>query len=160
VSGVAPSPEQIDPWIAGRDGTALWLNATGVAVEGRGIAILGAPGTGKSSLALALLAYGAALIADDGLWLHPDTDPPTLARPDRASGLIEARGVGLIRAGATQTDVPLALVVDLDHAEPARLPPRRLAAIGAALCPMIRGAGQPALAPSILLMVRHGRADV
>lgn len=155
-----PTPEDIASWVAGREGPRLWLNATGVAIDGLGIVILGASGSGKSTLALELLAHGAALIADDGLWISTDTDPPTVARATGVPDMIEARGIGLLHAGVTVTDVPLALLVDLDHSESRRLPPRRLVAVGNALCPLIRGAGLSTLAPAILLLARHGRADV
>jgi HPr kinase/phosphorylase len=155
-----PEPEPISRWGAGRDGAAIWLNATGVAVDGQGIAILGAPGSGKSSLALELMARGATLIADDGLWLTEQDAAPVLARPAQAPDLIEARGIGLIHAGATCARAPLALVVDMDRGEDDRLPPRRLVAIGPALRPLIRGAGQPTLPSALMLIARHGRAEI
>ena len=41
------------------------LHATCVAVDGRGLLILGPSGSGKSALALQLIALGAQLVADD-----------------------------------------------------------------------------------------------
>lgn len=155
-----PQTEPIARWVASRANTALYLNATAVCVAGTGVLILGAPGSGKSSLALQLLAYGASLIADDGLWLDPDATPPRLSRPSQAVGFIEARGVGLIHGGEACPDAPLGLAVDLDRPELDRLPPRRLVAIGNAQVPLIRGAGHPTLAPALLLMARNGCADV
>ena len=43
--------------------------AGAVAIGGCGLLIEGAPGSGKSSLALALIDRGAALIGDDGVAL-------------------------------------------------------------------------------------------
>jgi hypothetical protein len=43
----------------------LVLHASAVAIDGRALAFLGAPGQGKSTLALALHARGHALLADD-----------------------------------------------------------------------------------------------
>ena len=43
----------------------LILHGSCVAVEGRGVLIVGPSGAGKSSLALALMALGAELVADD-----------------------------------------------------------------------------------------------
>ncbi|MDG3042657.1 phosphoenolpyruvate carboxykinase (ATP) [Roseicyclus marinus] len=151
--------ERIDTWAAGGEGTALWLNATGVALGDAAIAILGASGTGKSTLALSLLALGATLIADDGLWLDTATHPARLRRPDTARDLIEARGIGLLNAGPTRAAAPLGFLVDLDRAEPHRLPPRRYVAIGDGHYPLILGAGKHTLAPSLFLMARHGRAE-
>ncbi|PWK60135.1 HPr kinase/phosphorylase [Roseicyclus mahoneyensis] len=156
----APEPEPITRWAAGTTDSAIWLNGTAVAVDDQGILILGASGTGKSGLALNLLALGAVLIADDGLWLDAAEGQPRIARPTRSPDLIEARGIGLIRAGTTRAAAPLAIIVDLDRAEPERLPPRRLVAIGEALCPLILGAGHNTLAPALVLMARHGRAEV
>jgi HPr kinase/phosphorylase len=153
-------PEPILQWSAGQDGAMIWLNGTGVAVGEQGIAILGASGSGKSRLALSLIAHGATLIADDGIWLATDTAPPRLERPAQSPDLIEARGIGLIRAGSPLAHAPLALVVDLDRAEPDRLPPRRMVAIGDTLCPLILGAGNPTLAPALLLMAQYGRAPI
>ena len=55
----------------------LILHATAVAVAGRGLLIRGASGSGKSGLALEMMARGAQLVSDDrvivsdrddGLW--------------------------------------------------------------------------------------------
>ncbi|NKX42986.1 HPr kinase/phosphorylase [Roseicyclus persicicus] len=153
-----PARDPIARWAQDADGAALWLHATGVAVDGRGLLILGGSGTGKSGLALELMAHGARLIADDGLWLDTASRPPALRRPAQATGLIEARRVGLLHAGDTLAEAPLALAVDLDRAETDRLPPPRRIAVGETGCPLIHGAGDPRLAPALLLMLRHGRA--
>lgn len=155
-----PPPEPISTWTTARGSAGLWLHATGVAVDGRGIVILGASGSGKSSLALSLMALGAELIADDGLWLSDADDPPMLHRPAQSPDLIEARGIGLIGPCPARSTAPLALIVDLDRSEPDRLPPRRLVAIGDSLRPLILGAGHHTLAPALFLMARHGRAEV
>jgi HPr kinase/phosphorylase len=154
-----PAPEDIDRWAKARDGTALWLHATAVAVDGRGLLILGASGTGKSSLALDLLALGATLISDDGVWLQTAPDLALLERPAQATGAIEARHVGLIRVGTTLAAAPLVLAVDLDRAETDRLPPLRTIALGDRRIPMLHAAGQHRLAPALLLILRHGRAE-
>jgi len=41
------------------------IHASCVAVDGKGLLITGASGSGKSALALQLMAFGAHLIADD-----------------------------------------------------------------------------------------------
>ncbi|MBF9057840.1 serine kinase [Rhodobacterales bacterium HKCCSP123] len=154
-----PPPEPITRWVTGRDGEALWLNATAVAMGDAGILILGAPGSGKSSLALALMAHGATLISDDGVWLTPMAKGAQLRRPPGSPDLIEARGVGLLRGGRVTSAAPLAIAVDLDTSEPERLPPRRLVAIGDRSCPLILGGQAPTLAASLVIMARHGRAE-
>lgn len=154
-----PEPDPISRWVTARNGTALWLNATALAVDGQGLVILGAPGSGKSTLAIAMLALGAVLISDDGVWLQSDSTPAILARPEQARDLIEARGVGLIRAGPTLARAPLALAIDLDRPANARLPLRHTIALGDSRVPLIHAAGEHHLAPALLLMMRHGRAE-
>jgi HPr kinase/phosphorylase len=154
-----PSPVPITRWVTARDGKALWLNATAVAVNGAGLLFLGAPGAGKSSLALALMAHGATLISDDGVWLNPDPTGARLQRPPQSPDLIEARGIGLLRGGPITAAAPLAVIVDLDTAETERLPPRRLVAIGDWRCPLIHGGRQPTLAAALVIMARNGCAE-
>jgi HPr kinase/phosphorylase len=154
----APPPVALSDWAAGYAADRLHLHATGVAVEGQGILIRGRAGSGKSTLALELMAQGAALIADDALWIALG-DTPHLERPDAATDLIESRGIGLLRAGSVCGRAPLALAIDLDAAEPARLPPRRTVETGGAAVPLLHGAGHPALATAVVHMLRHGRAE-
>ena len=70
------------------------------------VLILGPPGAGKSSLGLRLLTLGARLVADDQtqLSLGPASPPQLYASaPGPISGLIEARGVGLLRVAPLPT---------------------------------------------------------
>ena len=88
------------------------LHGTVVAVGSRGILLRGAPGAGKSDLALRLIAQGAVLVADDQVRLERLGSRLLAAPPDSIAGLIELRGVG-IRRLPFEAPVPLALVVDL-----------------------------------------------
>lgn len=134
------------------------LHASCVAHRGRGVLILGPSGSGKSTLALDLLALGAALVADDRTLLRADAGRIIADAPDTLRGLIEARGVGILRAPA-HGPVALALAVDLARAEPERLPPmRRLELLGCAL-PLVWGAGRVHLASILLQYLVGGRAD-
>ncbi len=150
-----PPPKPLSEQALGQDGTRLSFHGTGVVLDGVGVLILGPSGSGKSSLALALLAHGAHLIADDGIWL----DGITLTRPDTAAPLIEAYGIGLLNAGHIVHTAPLRLVVDLSQPEPQRLPPRRVASVNGQNVPLILGAGQQTLAYAILHLLRHGKID-
>jgi serine kinase of HPr protein (carbohydrate metabolism regulator) len=83
-----------------------------VAIHGRGVLIEGAPGVGKSSLALALVDRGAGFVGDDGVWLAP-RDGRLWASPHAATrGLIEVRNVGLVPMAVCEA-VSVALVVRL-----------------------------------------------
>lgn len=88
--------------------------ATAVAINGRGMLIEGPPGSGKSSLALALIDRGAGLIGDDGLALSVDGKGTLLAAPAPATlGLLEVRNVGLVQVAASgPTPVDLVIVLD------------------------------------------------
>lgn len=89
------------------------FHGSAVAIEGRALLIEGPPGAGKSSLALALIERGAALIGDDGLTLSLGDDGKLLASPPpNIAGLIEIYGVGIV-ALKPQEDVPVSLVLTL-----------------------------------------------
>lgn len=151
-------PETLAHRASARDGTRLLFHASAVAFSGKGVLILGPSGSGKSSLALALMALGAALISDDGVWV--DTIEPgraMLHRPKTAPLLIEARGVGLLRAGPICEKAPLALVVDLSREEPDRLPPHRMVALPDQKVELILAAGHTTLAPVVLHLLKFGR---
>lgn len=102
------------------------VHATCIASGSGGLLIRGVSGSGKSALALDLIALGAELVADDQVELRRSGDSVHARAPDRLAGLIEARGVGLLRL-PFRADVAVALILDLDTPEPARLPPRRVA---------------------------------
>lgn len=135
------------------------FHASSVALGGRGVLILGASGSGKSSLALHLMAFGATLISDDRTIATQATDKGVLlAAPAPIFGRIEARGVGLLRAEAAQ-NVPLALVVDLDTPEMERLPSHRLISVLGQDFPLLHNPGSLHFAHAILQYLKAGRSD-
>ncbi|GMM93206.1 HPr kinase/phosphatase C-terminal domain-containing protein [Qipengyuania sp. MTN3-11] len=91
-------------------------NVTCVAVSGRGLLIEGPPGSGKSSLALALIDRGAVLVGDDGIVLEPRASRLWASPPPRIAGKLELRGIGLIEFPTTSA--PVSLVLSLDPAAP------------------------------------------
>lgn len=91
--------------------------ASCVAIDGRAVLIEGQPGSGKSSLALALIDRGAQLVGDDGV-LFETAGGVLLASPvPTIRGLIEVRNVGLVSM-PTADRVPVALLLSLDPAAP------------------------------------------
>jgi len=98
------------------------VHGTTVAIDGRGVLIRGPSGRGKSDLALRLIDRGARLVADDQTRLVRDEEEVIAEAPDAIAGLIEARGLGLLRL--PYGPARLRLVVDLvaDPAEIERLP--------------------------------------
>ena len=90
----------------------LLVHATAVAIEGGAILLRGPPGAGKSDLALRLIEDGARLIADDQTVLRRADNHVLVRAPAAVAGLIEVRGVGILRVDYLD-EAPLALVVDL-----------------------------------------------
>lgn len=91
--------------------------ATAVAIGGRALLIEGAPGSGKSSLVLALIDRGARLIGDDSVMLEA-RGGRLLAHPHpNTRGLLEVRNVGLLRFEPCES-APVALVLLLDREAP------------------------------------------
>jgi HPr kinase/phosphorylase len=138
---------------------ALTRHASCVALNGRALLILGASGQGKSALALHMMALGAGLIADDQTCLMPDGDAVIASAPASLPPLIEARGIGLLHVDL-HPPAPLAGVVDLDLAPPARLPPPGTCDILGRRIPLIPGQVGPHLAPALLQFLKTGLAAV
>ena len=83
--------------------------STAVAIGGRALLIEGQPGSGKSSLALALIDRGATLIGDDGIALA-ERGSALWALPAAATaGLIELRSVGIVNLPTAEAAVALVL---------------------------------------------------
>ncbi|ANU07478.1 HPr kinase/phosphorylase [Paraurantiacibacter namhicola] len=99
--------------------SALLANVTCVSIEGRGLLIEGAPGSGKSSLALALIDRGAVLVGDDGVTVDAENGALLASPPPNIAGKLEIRNVGIIEMPVTQA--PVSLVVTLQDDAP-RLP--------------------------------------
>jgi serine kinase of HPr protein (carbohydrate metabolism regulator) len=129
--------------------TAAPHQATGVAVRQpgalRALLIEGPPGSGKSSLALALIDRGATLVGDDGvllerresrLWALP---PPTIA------GRLEVRNVGILAVAAEAA--PVSLVIRLDEEAPRFVETAEAVVLAGVRVPLIRlWPGSPVLA--------------
>lgn len=62
-----------------------------------GVLLLGRSGSGKSDLALRLIAAGAELVADDRTDLFIKSGQLYAKAPTRIAGLLEVRGVGILK---------------------------------------------------------------
>ncbi len=138
-------------------------HASCVALDGpagpAALLITGRSGSGKSWLALELISRGATLVADDSTHLRRDGARVLASAPGTIAGLIEARGVGLLRLPALD-EAPVAFVADLDAREPERLPPPRSVALCGVDLPLIfcgdDAGAAAAMAPALWALMRAG----
>lgn len=135
----------------------LILHASCVACGGRAVLITGASGSGKSGLALNLMAFGANLVSDDQTVLTVEDGRLIATAPATLQGLIEARGVGLLKADFAAS-AKVVLVADLSQQAGDRLPERRMTDLLGLEVELIFAAGLPNLAVVILQYLKHGRA--
>ncbi|WP_240654750.1 HPr kinase/phosphorylase [Rhodovarius crocodyli] len=107
------------------------LHASCVSLRGAAVLLLGAPGAGKSSLALRLMGNGWSLVADDRVVLEAREGALYAAAPAEGAGLLEIRGLGIYE-GLEHAGAPVALVAELTPAAAIpRLPePRCWQALG------------------------------
>jgi HPr kinase/phosphorylase len=133
------------------------VHASAVALGPRGVLILGPSGSGKSALALTLMAFGAQLVADDRVVLTLQDDLPWMSAPDSITGLIEARGMGLLQADTTP-GAWVSLVVDLTRVETRRLPPLSHMPVAGHAIPLVHKMESTHFAASILQYLRAGRS--
>jgi HPr kinase/phosphorylase len=91
----------------------LQIHATCVAIGDDAVLLCGPSGSGKSDLALRLIDDGGRLVADDRVVLtRQDGGILTAAAPRELRGLLEVRGIGILRLDALAS-AKVALVVDL-----------------------------------------------
>jgi len=134
------------------------LHASCVALGRRALLITGTSGSGKSSMALALMAHGAQLVADDRTVVTRQGDDLIASAPPTIAGLIEARGIGILNAapaGAT----PLFAVLDLDQTETERLPEHRETDLLGQSVPLLLRVETPHFAAAVLQYLKAGRQD-
>jgi hypothetical protein len=137
------------------------MQASGVVIGGRALLIEGPPGSGKSSLALALLDRGAGLIGDDAVRLLREGTGITAAPPPRIAGLIELRGIGIVD-WPLAAPAPLALILTLGGPLGERMPAsaamRDILGVGIPVLAFAPGALAPAQRAEWALRV-HGLAS-
>ena len=128
------------------------MHGTCVDLKGSGILIIGRSGSGKSSLAVDLLALGASLVADDQCNLIIKNDGIRISKPASLPNSIEMRGIGLVSVPMImQTN--LDWVVNLDEIETERMPNRKFTNIRGYSVPTIFGKNMDDLASRVYVLV-------
>jgi serine kinase of HPr protein (carbohydrate metabolism regulator) len=128
----------------------ITVYGTSIAVGGEGVLLRGPSGSGKSDLALRLIEDGALLVADDQTVLRPLGAILEMSPPPALAGLIEVRGLGIVRVPHVER-APLRLVFDLmPEAEIERLPEPGFAVFAGLTVPLLLLAPSAASAPARL----------
>lgn len=140
------------------EGDAATVHATAVAFGDAAILIHGPSGSGKSTLALQLVGLGGQLVADDLVALRRAGETVLASCPNPGlHGLIEARGIGLIRAPSTpEARVGLVALLGGEGSRP-RLPPREMLPLLGCVIALVRAGRDPHLPVALMLHLRHGR---
>lgn len=136
---------------------SLVHQASCVAIEGRAVLIEGAPGSGKSSLALALIDRGAVLVGDDAAALNVQDGRLLASPPPNIAGLLEVRNLGLLTF-PTASAVPVALVLRLDAEAPRFIEAAEQAELAGLHLPLIRlwPGGEALVLKAELALKRYG----
>jgi len=129
------------------------VHASAVALDDCGLLILGPAGSGKSSLAIEMIAMGAELVADDMVALSAKGGEIFAEAAPGARGQIEARNVGILTCPLREGAVKVDLVVDLGEEEADRLPFVEFYQHAGAKARKLRKA--PSLTASALVLALH-----
>ena len=130
------------------------IHATGVCVRDKGILIIGKSGSGKSSLALSLIAGGAHLICDDRANLRLKDDTLIMTKPPTLPSALEVRGFGLLNIPLLD-EVSVDLIVDMAKASGSRLGGHKIQLLGIEL-PCINGRNFYRLSDALLVWSKFG----
>ena len=132
-----------------------WVHGSCVDFDGKSILAIGPSGSGKSSLALNLIALGGVLVSDDQVLLSNDVYGVTASPPDTLLGKIEARNLGILNCPHVMKS-HLNLVVDLNEKPPCRLPGQHKVKIGAHQVKIIAGLDVANLPIAVMLLNLYG----
>jgi HPr kinase/phosphorylase len=133
---------------------SLIIHATCVDINGSGVLIVGSSGSGKSSLAINLLALGSKLVADDQCELVKKNNRFSVSKPASLPNSIEIRGVGLVSVPMV-IETRLDWVVNMDEAEKERMPDLRFTEIDGYKIPTVFGKNMDDLASRIYVLVSN-----
>ena len=134
----------------------MTLHASCVVWQEMGVLLRGPSGIGKSDLALRLIDHGAVLVADDRVLIERDGDRLLASPPEILAGLLEVRGLGILRF-PHQAKAPIRLVVQLvELSEMERLPESATEDIlGISLPLRLLSAREPSAHTKVRLAMQH-----
>ena len=133
---------------------SLIMHANCVDINGSGVLIVGRSGSGKSSLAINLLALGSTLVADDQCELVKKNNRFRISKPVSLPNSIEIRGIGLVSVPMV-VETSLDWVVNMDEAETERMPNPRFTEIDGYRVPTVFGKDMDELASRIYVLVSN-----
>lgn len=97
------------------------IHATTIQLGAHGVMLLGASGSGKSDLALRLIADGALLVSDDQTRITLLNGKLIASAPATIAGRIESRGIGILPAPQIES-ATVRLAVELTGEAIERMP--------------------------------------
>ncbi len=128
--------------------SGVFVQASAVAIDGRGVLLWGEAGVGKSDLALRLIEGGAALIGDDGVRIAERSGRLVAAGWAEGPPRLHVAGIGIVRAARHAASAPLSLAVRCTiDGTPDRLPQLGQWRHGALALPEIALAARESSAP-------------
>ncbi len=133
---------------------SLIMHATCVDINGSGVLIVGRSGSGKSSLAINLIALGSTLVADDQCEIVKKNNKLSVFKPTSLPSSIEIRGVGLVSVPMA-VETSLDWVVNMDEAETQRMPDLQFTEIDGYRIPTIFGKNMDDLASRTYVLVSN-----
>ena len=130
------------------------MHATCVDINGSGVLIVGRSGSGKSSLAINLIALGSTLVADDQCEIVKKNNKLCVFKPTSLPSSIEIRGIGLVSVSMV-VEASLDWVVNMDEAEKERMPDLRFTEIDGYKIPTVFGKNMDDLASRVYVLVSN-----
>mgnify|MGYP005707521955 FL=1 len=122
--------------------------------EKKGVLILGKSGSGKSSLALSLVANGAQLVCDDRAQLQVKNEILMMTKPPSLPSALEVRGLGLIKVPLI-TEARVDLLIDMELTSDSRLGGHKMELFGVEI-PCVKGQNFYGLSEAIIVWSKYG----
>ncbi len=115
-----------------------YVHGSCVDFDGKSILCVGASGTGKTSLALQLIALGGTLVSDDQVVLTAEETGIYVSAPPTIEGQIEVRNIGILNCPNVKRS-RLNLIVDMALEVSERLPVPKTIEVGSHHVNLIAG---------------------